>query len=167
MATVSVKLVGIGPRWNKPCQQAANPLNQLFKRHAIKIVLVIGGSQGPIISVMNDSSIQGNAVHGRTSARTDAAGKLLQADVSLPDNVTINTPQGIRDAGPGVLEVIVAHEYVHALGHADHNSQLMGQTMYKVMGDTAAGDKLKSGNVNMPNLTLSQESVSILKGIWN
>jgi hypothetical protein len=92
---------------------------------------------------------------------------MLRAEVRLPVKVTINTPRGVRDAGPGILEVIAGHEFVHALGHSDHNSQLMAQTMYKDMGDNAVGDKLKAGSVRMPPLTLSSDSISVLKEIWS
>jgi hypothetical protein len=43
----------------------------------------------------------------------------------------------------------------------------MAQTLYKVLGDRAADDKLKAGAVAMPPLQLSDESVEMLKGIWS
>jgi len=167
MTMVSVKLVGVGANWTKPCQQAVTDLNHLFKRSDIKVVLAMNGSQGPTITVKTDATIQGDAVHGRTTSESNASGELLRAEVRLPVKVTINTPQGVRDAGPGVLEVIAGHEFVHALGHGSHNSQLMGQTMYKEIGDSPAGDKLKAGSVKMPPLMLSAQSISDLKAIWN
>lgn len=167
MTTVSVQLGNLGSIWTKPCQKAVTALNELFRRNNVNVALAIGGSSTPAITVRTDSSIQGTAVHGRTTAETTGAGQLLRAEVRLPVNVTINTPQGVRDAGPGILEVIAGHEFVHALGHATHNSHLMGQTMYKEMGDNAAGDRLKTGAVRMPPLSLSPQSVSDLKAIWN
>jgi hypothetical protein len=167
MTTVSVQLLHVGPNWTRPCQRAAATLNDLFRRNGIDVALAIGGSGGPTITVKIDAAIQGSAVHGRTTAETSGAGKLLRAEVRLPVKVTINTPQRVRDAGPGILEVIAAHEFVHALGHSSHNSHLMGQTMYKELGDSAAGDALKSGGVKMPPLMLSPQTVSELKTIWN
>ncbi len=161
MPTVYVKLTGLGSNWTKPCQHAVTDLNSQFKRNGIKVVLATSGSQGPTITVKTDHSIQGDAVHGRTTAESNDSGKMLRAEVRLPVKVTINTP------GPGILEVIAGHEFVHALGHSVHNSQLMAQTMYKEMGDNAAGDKLKAGSVRMPPLTLSPDSISELKSIWN
>lgn len=166
MATVSVNLSEIGPLWTKACKQAVADLNVLFKRKGIDVALAAGGSEGPIITVKTDSGILGTAVHGRTSAETTGTGQLLRAEVRLPVTVIINTPDGPRDAGPGVLEVIAAHEFVHALGHADHNSHLMAQTMTKRMGDAVAGDKLQAGAITMPPLDLAPESVEQLKAIW-
>lgn len=165
MAAVGIKLGSIGPQWTAACRQAVTDLNQLFRRKSIAVTLAVNGS-GPVISVSTDSGIQGSLVHGRTSAETDGAGKLLNADVRLPVKLTINTPKGEREAGPGMYEVVAAHEFVHALGHAPHNSALMAQTLHKVMGDRPAGDKLKAGGDVLPPLQLSDDSVELLKGIW-
>ena len=167
MTTVSVQLINVGSNWTRPCQRAVTALNDLFRRHHINVALTVRGSAGPTITVKIDPGIQGSAVHGRTSAESTDTGRLLRAEVRLPAKVTINTPQGIRGAGSGILEVIAGHEFVHALGHSAHNSQLMGQTMNKELGDSAAGDRLKSGGKTMPPLTLSTESVTELKTIWN
>ncbi|MGZ5090777.1 MAG: hypothetical protein ACXWCY_08825 [Burkholderiales bacterium] len=166
MTTVYVKLTGLAEKWTKPCQHAATRLNALFKQNNIDVLLTLRGSSEPTITVKTDSTIQGDLVHGKTSAEYSDSGKMLQAEVRLPVNVTINTPQGIRDAGPGILEVIAGHEFVHALGHSGHNSKLMGQTMQKSMGDKASADQLKAGDVAMPPLVLSSESISNLKAIW-
>ena len=166
MISVNVKLGSIGTYWTTACKQAVSDLNSLFRRKGIEVALAVDGA-GPTISVRTDAAIAGTAVHGRTSAETDGAGKLLRADVRLPVKLTINTPKGIRDAGTGMAEVIAAHEFVHALGHEPHNSHLMTQTFNKVMGDRAADDKLQAGAVAMPPLQLSDESVAMLKGIWS
>jgi hypothetical protein len=167
MITVSVHLMNLGSSWTRPCQKAVTTLNDLFRRHHVNVALAISGPAGPTITVKLDPGIQGNAVHGRTTAESTDTGRLLRAEVRLPVKVTINTPRGMRDAGPGVLEVIAGHEFVHALGHSSHNSHLMGQTMYKDLGDNAAGDRLKSGGITMPPLALSPQSITHLKTIWS
>ncbi len=167
MTKVYVKLDDVGSYWLKPCKEAVAHLNAFFKRNGIAVVLSTTGSEDATISVKTDAGIQGDAVHGRTSAETTGSGKLLKADVRLPVKVTINTPQGIRDAGAGILEVIAAHELVHALGHPAHNTKLMGQTLYKEAGNTAAGDKLKAGGTKMPPLDLSDDSIAELQSIWS
>jgi hypothetical protein len=126
MAAVNVKLGDIGSHWTTACKQAVKDLNLLFRRKGIEVTLALNGA-GPTIAVMTDPGILGTAVHGKTSAETTGAGKLLRAEVRLPVKLTINTPKGIRDAGTGMAEVIAAHEFVHALGHVPHNSHLMAQ----------------------------------------
>jgi hypothetical protein len=165
MAAVSIKPGNIGPQWTAACKQAVTDLNQLFRRKSINVTLAVNG-QGPVISVATDAAIMGSLVHGRTSAETDGSGRLLRAEVRLPVKLTINTPKGEREAGPGMYEVVAAHEFVHALGHAPHTSHLMAQTMHKVMGDRPAGDKLKGGSDLLPPLQLSDDSVALLKEIW-
>jgi hypothetical protein len=167
MTTVSVQLSNVGANWASPCQKAVTALNDLFRRNNINVALAMGRPGGPTITVKVDPSIQGTAVHGRTTAESTDTGRLLRAEVRLPVKVTINTPKGLRDAGPGILEVIAGHEFVHALGHSAHNSHLMGQTMYKELGDSGAADRLRSAGATMPPLILSPESVNQLKITWN
>jgi len=165
MASVGVKLGDIGSHWTTACKQAVHDLNLLFRRKGIEVTLAINGA-GPTIAVKTDPAILGTLVHGKTSAETNDAGKLLRAEVRLPVKLIINTPNGVRDAGFGYAEVIAAHEFVHALGHAPHNSHLMAQTFSKSPGDRAAGDKLTAGGVSLPPLDLSTESVDQLKSLW-
>lgn len=166
MATVYVNLSGLDTAWSRACQKAVGDLNSLFKSNGINVVLTTKGPQALTITVRTDPGIQGTALHGRTSAETDGSGRMLRSEVRLPVNVTINTPNGIRNAGSGFLEVIAAHEFVHALGHAPHNTLLMTQTMNKNPGDTAAGDRVMAGSVSMPPLRLSSESVDLLTSTW-
>ena len=165
MAAVSVKLGGVGPHWNAACKQAVTDLNLLFRQRGIAVTLALDGA-GPVISVATDPGIVGTAVHGRTSAETDGRGRLRRAEVRLPVKLTVNAPNGVREAGVGMAEVVAAHEFVHALGHEPHNSHLMAQTLHKMMGDRPAGDKLQAGAAAMPPLQLSDRSVEILKEIW-
>jgi len=166
MARVSVKLGGLGSDWTAACKHAVTHLNAAFKTRHVNIVLDANGLTAPMISVKTDPSIQGSAVHGRTTAEFNSTGGMIRSEVRLPVSVLINTPSGQRGAGQGILEVIAGHEFVHALGHDEHNSHLMSQTMYKEMGDRAAQDKLRAGTVHLPPLALSDETVATLKSIW-
>jgi hypothetical protein len=165
MTPVNVKLGDIGSYWTNACKQAVHDLNVLFKRKGVAVTLSVNGA-GPTLSVRTDASIVGMLVHGKTNAEIEG-GKVVRADVRLPVKLTISTPQGIRDAGGGMAEVIAAHEFVHALGHTPHNSHLMTQTWTKIPGDRPAGDKLQAGSLPMPPLQLSDDSVDMLKGIWS
>ncbi|MDG3007263.1 hypothetical protein [Paludisphaera mucosa] len=166
MATVHVNLGEIGPHWTKACKKAVADLNALFHRKGVAVVLSASGAEGPSITVRTDSGILGTAVHGKTTAETGDGGRLLRAEVRLPVKVVINTPDGVRQAGPGVLKVIAAHEFVHALGQVEHSSHLMAQTLYKQLGNSPAGDTLKAGAVTLPPLSLASDTVELLKSIW-
>jgi len=166
MTTVNVKLGGVGTDWTKACRKALTDLNPLFKRSGVNVTLANGAGKGPVINVKTDASIQGAALHGKTRSEFSGSGAMLRASVSFPTKVTINTPGGVRDVGVGILEVIAAHEFVHALGCSKHSTYLMAQTMSKEMGDTADKDTLKADKVKMPPLKLSPQSVKDLKAIW-
>jgi hypothetical protein len=167
MAAINIKLGKIGASWKQACSLAVADLNALFKRKGIDISLSVSGGRGPTILIETDPSILGTTVHGETTAETTGSGKLLGARVRLPEKVIILTPRGVRDAGPGILEVVVAHELVHALGQVKHNSHLMARTMTKLVGDRSKGDRLQAGAVKLPPLQLAEASIDKLKSIWN
>src|SRR3954451_394816 len=98
MAAVSVRLGSIGPHWTAACKHAVTNLNLLFRRRGIGVALALHGA-GPVLSLVTDPRTRGPVVQGRTSAETDGGGRLLRADVRLPVRLTINTPNGIREAG--------------------------------------------------------------------
>jgi hypothetical protein len=165
MTTVYVHLGSIGPKWPAACRTAAAHLNQLFKQNSIGVSLAFAGKGGPRISVRTDSSITGT-FHGHTHAET-IPGQLQSAVVSLPVKASINTPQGVREAGAGVLEVIVAHEFVHALGQVEHSaSHLMCSPMTPVPGDSPRGDLLQANGVNLPPIALSPDTIELLQSLW-
>lgn len=176
MTNVSVNLNKAGS-WKKPCLEAVSDLNSLFKKHKVNISLTQKGSKDPSIQVRIDASIKG-ITHGTTRTMM-RGGRLWHSEVGLPspEKVIISTPAGVRRAGNGILEVIAAHELVHALGHTvpAHNSHLMAQTLEMDYGDSAAGDKArvvrvvdgkKKYGATMPALQLSPASVAQLKKVW-
>jgi hypothetical protein len=70
-----VQLSNVGANWTTPCRKAVTALNDLFRRNQINVTLTMSHSTGPTITVKVDPSIQGSAVHGRTTAEsTDTAG---------------------------------------------------------------------------------------------
>jgi predicted Zn-dependent protease len=166
MANVKVTLDGqIGATWTTAFSQAVTQLNTLFDQKGIAVTLSMTGS-GPVISARTDPSIGITAVHGTARTERTSSGRLVRSDVKLPPQIQINTPNGLRPAGPGIYLVVAAHELVHSLGHDGHNSHLMAQVFQKVLGDSPDGDKIQAGSVSLPPLRLSNDSVQILKGIW-
>jgi hypothetical protein len=167
MAKVVVKLDALGVVWTSACTHAVTDLNAIFKRKSIGVVLALSGKDAPVITVQLDPTIGETIVHGRTSATTDDAGRLVSAVVKLPGKAIISTPAGIRGAGGGVLKVIAAHEFVHALGQEEHNTHLMAKSFTKDSGAQPAGDKLVAGSVSLPPIVLATESIDLLKSIWS
>jgi hypothetical protein len=160
---VAVKLKGLPSEWGSACRHATTVLNGVFKTKRINVVLEADGNTGPTISVQADSSIVG--LHGHTTAQTNN-GVLTAADVHLPGNALVSTPARVRKPGPGVLQVIAAHEFVHALGQTDHDSHLMTWKMDVAAGDTPSEDKLRAGAILLPPIALSDESIALLRSIW-
>ena len=167
MATVKVTIDSqIGATWTQAFRQAVRELNTLFNHKGIAVTLTHTGG-GPVITVRTDASIGQTAVHGEATTERLESGRLLRSEVRLPVQIRINTPSGLRAAGPGLYLVVAAHELVHSLGHDGHNTHLMAQVFQKVMGNSAAGDRMQAGSVLLPPLALSDESVRVLQGIWN
>jgi predicted Zn-dependent protease len=166
MADVKVTLdARLGATWTQAFRQAVTQLNTLFNRKGITVTLTLTGA-GPVITVRTDPGIGTTAVHGEATTERTTAGRLVRSEVRLPVRIQINTPRGLRPAGPGIYLVVAAHELVHSLGHDSHNTHLMAQVFQKVMGNSPAGDRMQAGSVLLPPLQLSDDSVQELKDIW-
>lgn len=166
MSMVKVSIdAQIGAAWTQALHHAVRDLNTLFNHKGIAVTLTLAGA-GPVITVRADPSIGQTAVHGEATTERQG-GRLMRSEVRLPVRIQINTPSGLRPAGPGLYLVVAAHELVHALGHDGHNTLLMAQVFQKVMGNSPAGDRLQAGGVLLPPLSISDDSVRVLTGIWN
>ena len=100
MAAVYVDLGSIGPEWPTACRTAVAHLNQLFTQNSIGVSLAFAGKGGPRIAVRTDPRSKGRFTAHLATETT--SGQLLSAVVSLPVKASINTPQGMREAGAGV-----------------------------------------------------------------
>lgn len=166
MATVKVTFHRqLDATWTQAFRQAVTQLNTLFNHQGVAVTLTLTGA-GPVITVRTDPRIGTTAVHGEATTERTAGGRLMRSEVRLPVRIQINTPSGQRQAGLGIYVVVAAHEIVHSLGHDGHNTHLMAQVFQKIMGNSAAGDRLQAGSVIQPPLQLSDASVRMLKGIW-
>ncbi len=135
----------------------------------------IEATEGPEISYSyggrsEREEFSGKKMHGRTPqlSRED---KIEKAFVFLPKSPPINTPSGVRLAGPGVLKVIVFHELLHAVGlsNDDHAPDDVFQANPQPYpGDTPAEDGLMIGSTakHMPPIILSQTTIRLVKGLW-
>ena len=160
---IAVKLKDLPPEWATACRHATTLLNGIFTKKHINVVLEADGHTGPIISVQIDPSIVG--LHGHTTANS-INNVLTDAEVNLPGKPLVSTPASVRNAGSGALQVIAAHEFVHALGQTGHDSHLMTWKMDVAAGDKPGQDKLRAGAVLLPPIVLSDDTITLLRSIW-
>jgi hypothetical protein len=120
----------------------------------------------------DSGSFDGSTLHGKTLLFSGGGG-IEKAFVFLPARPLINTPQGQRAVGSGVMKVIAAHEFVHACGlsNADHSNDdlFMGYPSVDY-GSASAQDRVTVSaggrTIRMPPLVLSRATVSKIGGLW-
>jgi len=116
-------------------------------------------------------NFDGARLHGRTLLFYRAPQNVVEkAFIFLPTEPKVNTPQGQRPVGVGVMKVIAAHELLHACGleDADHSSDLFQANPRVDAGTTAASDKvlIGTGPKSMPPLLLDGATVQNVIGLW-
>ena len=164
-----VTLSALPSEWRKASRSAIKDLNALFRRAGIPLLLAEAGSpRAMTIRVKVDAAMSGFLTHGKTSTVSDPSTRRpIRADVRVPTVVMIKTPRKPRPYGPGVLKVIIAHEFVHALGHDAHNSHLMTDRPTAEMGDSPRHDVLRAGSVRLPPIgaTINQPAQQRLEWV--
>lgn len=115
----------------------------------------------------------GKRLHGRTLLISREGADILEkVFIYLPSQPQVNTPQGLRAVGTGVMKVIAAHELVHACGleNGDHTSDDLFQGNPRVdFGNTPAQDKILigTGPKKMPPIYMSGSTANKLKDAWS
>lgn len=117
-------------------------------------------------------AFDGARLHGLTRQVQRDQG-MEKAYIYLPAQPMINTPNGQRPVGPGVLLVIGVHEFVHAAGltNAEHTTEDLFQGNPMVdYGRSSAQDRVKGQRGNqtvwMPALFLSPVTAKRIKDNW-
>lgn len=178
--------------WSAAVGSCIREFNQLAKAHKLGVTLEpsndppVPGGGGADVSVAAASgqidfkydgveekfAFDGSRLHGRTRQvqRDDGMEK---AYVYLPAQPLINTPNGRRPVGPGVMLVIGVHEFVHACGltDAEHSTEDLFQGNPTVdSGRSAVQDRVMGRRgkqtVWMPALFLSAETAQRIKDNW-
>ncbi len=139
--------------------------------------IVVELAQGPTISTTQlgtpvTGTFDGRGLHGKTF-NFERDGKVEKASVFLPNQPHINTPQGTRLAGSGVITVIAFHELIHACGlsNADHNNtDVFNGFPSTFPGDSPDQDRLEiqveGRRVRFPPIHLSDETVTRIRNLW-
>jgi hypothetical protein len=178
-----------GGKWSSLFQQSLNEFNELLKGSGLSLTfekaadeasaqVVVKISDGPASFEYGKDkfsyAFNGKGLHGFTgqvSRGTDP--RIEKAFVFLPSNPQMNTYDGLRPTGIGVMKCILVHEFVHACGleNKDHGTDDVfhgsPQTNY---GDTAAEDKIgirRDGKyIWFPPVVLSSATIGKIKALW-
>jgi len=181
-----------GGNWLSVFNQALREFNALSRTYHLRVILA-GSSDPPAESgggadvaidtasenisysyggARDSEGFDGSRMHGRTF-QASREGKIEKAFVFLPQSPLINTPQGQRPVGAGVMLVIAVHELLHACGlsNSDHTQDDLFQGNPQVdYGSSAAADRvlIQAGGRTrrMPPLVLSGATATKIKDLW-
>jgi len=178
-------------RWSRIYQQCIDEFNQLSTQHHLNVTFVnsnnsptAGGGADVWVRTANgavsfsyggaskNTHFNGNGLHGYTGQIKRRMGSRLRIEkayIFLPSNPQINTPNGVRNVGEGVMKVILVHELVHACGltNADHTPNgLFNGYPFVDYGNTPEEDKVVVQGRRMPPLFLSSTTVNKIKTLW-
>lgn len=123
-------------------------------------------------SATKTGTFDGGRLHGLTLLFARQPENVLEkAYIYLPSQPKVNTPNGLRPAGAGIMKVIAAHELLHACGleNSNHSTDDLFQGTPRVdAGDTAKGDRvlIGTGPKAMPPLYLAGSTVKNIKDLW-
>lgn len=179
--------------WGAVFAACMREFNQLAKAHKFGVTLEAsteppvpgGGGADVAVAAANGQidfdydgvrekiAFDGAHMHGRTR-QVQRDDSMEKAYIYLPAQPLINTPNGRRPVGPGVLTLIGVHEFVHACGltNAEHTADDLFQGVPNVdSGQNAARDRVMGRRgkqtVWMPPLFLSAETARRIKDNWS
>jgi hypothetical protein len=187
--TLTIYTGSLAGNWAHVFREALHDFNLLASAHNLGVSikassqppdgqgganLSVQTADGPISAAYDgttrDGTFDGKRLHGLTLlfARDNA---LEKAYIYLPSQPKINTPNGLRAAGAGVMKVIAAHELLHACGleNSNHSNDDLFQGNPRVdAGDTAKGDRvlIGTGPKAMPPLYLAGGTAQGIKDLW-
>jgi len=189
--TLTIYTGSLAGSWAHVFREALHEFNLLASTHSLGVSITVSkqppdGQGGANLSVQtadgaisashdgttSTGNFDGKRLHGLTLLFSREPEKVLEkAYIYLPSQPKINTPNGLRAAGPGVMKVIAAHELLHACGleNSNHSSYDLFQGNPRVdAGDTAKGDRvlIGIGPKAMPPLYLSGGTANSIKDLW-
>jgi hypothetical protein len=184
---LTIDASGLHGHWATAAAAAIRELNALFQSSGVNVSLVTG--QSAVVTVAVTSGHYSFPVNGATQTgtlRTDILhGVTRSIDYQLGSNTTRDhaytfvpihpkiSPQSrtSREAGEPVMRVIVAHEFLHALGLDKHDPSFNGlfsETWIPNEGRRPSDDTVSpfGRSEKLPPLRLSGDTVSRLKALW-
>jgi len=184
---LTVEASAIHGNWGAAITAAIRELNTLFKSNNVNVSLVTGTPANvtvatttgaytfPVNGVNQTGTLRTDILHGVTRSidyQTASTRSRDHAYTFLPVHPRINPQdQTSRDAGEPVLRVIVAHEFLHALGLDAHDPSFNGifaGTLTLNEGRGPAQDTVSpwGTTTKMPPLVLSGDTVTRLRALW-
>ena len=162
--------------------RAVRAFNALSKKHDLLVTFVADSQPGQAnvtVDTVAGSSLVGHApFQSRVpKGKPDSEGRVFRCDITLPVDPRINTPQGQRRVGSGVLLVMLVHEMVHACGLSDEEhsktTDLFLASPRVLAGDKPAEDIVDSRRtaadkspIGMPPLLLDDKTVEGVRKSW-
>jgi hypothetical protein len=186
--TLTIDASGVHGNWSTAAAAAIRELNALLTSSGVKVslatttgsaVVTVAVTAGPytfpVNGVNQSGTLRTDILHGATRSIDYQTGRGTSRDHSyifLPQRPKIS-PQAStsREAGEPVMRVIIAHEFLHALGLDAHDPSLKGlfaETWTPNEGSRPALDTVSpfGSSTNLPPLILSGDTVSRLRALW-
>jgi hypothetical protein len=118
--------------------------------------------------------LDGRQLHGRAWPMMTSKNVIHNVLIVLPRHPEVRDGGKPRTAGPGILQFILGHEMIHAVGLVDDGEHstwdLFAKSLQAKVGATAADDKVwgqKAGQmVEMPPYFLLPDTVKMIKTLW-
>jgi hypothetical protein len=175
--------------WSTAVAAAIRELNALLTSNGVKVslatttgssaVVTVAVTAGPytfpVNGVNQSGTLRTDILHGATRSIDYQTGKGTSRDHSyifLPQHPKISPQvQTSREAGEPVMRVIIAHEFLHALGLDAHDPSfkgLLSEAWTPNEGSRPALDTVSpfGSSTNLPPLILSGDTVSRLRALW-
>ncbi len=184
--TVNASAVS-GASWTTAVNSAIRELNGLFTAHSINVqlaasdsaVVIVALSSGNYTFMVDGSEHRGtlrtDILHGVTRSLDRITGSdraREKAYVFLPQDPKVdpNRPRS-RHVGEPVMRVIIAHEFLHALGLDAHDPAfegLLAGSWTLNEGRRPAGDTVTpfGGTTRLPPLVFSADTITRLQTMW-
>ncbi len=188
--TLNIDKSGVhGAAWSSAVSAAIRELNTLFTGNQVNVTLAVGESAVILVALSSgrytfqvdgtnqSGTLRTDILHGATRSIDRQTGRNVnfnreRAYIFLPLNPRVNPRvASSRLVGEPVMRVIVAHEFLHALGLDAHDPAfegLLSQSWTPNEGRRPAGDTVSpfGGTATLPPLTLSADTLSRLRALW-
>lgn len=177
--------------WLSAVQEAVREFNTISSRHNLAVTysqtndpptdtgganISIATGNGGVSFNYNGThatTINGSGLQGSTMLVSRPGGPIEKAFMFLPSQPLINTPNGRRETGAGVMKVITLHELIHGCGL--HNSDHSPDDVFNGFpsadpGRSAAQDRVQitvSGQYRfMPPIIFSSTTAGKIARLW-